>query len=339
MQRRSHPPDTDTLEDQFFTPSEEQRHKEPEPRPEPDPDGEELFRADDLSEDLPRGTLHNMVQVRLRDQAKVSRFDAGEFQVRQGDKVVVETDQGLAVGTAVTPSVRVMSNGPLPRMIRLMDHNDMRQDARNQSREREAFEFCNERIKHRKYPMKLIRVEYLHSGNKAIFFFASEKRVDFRDLVKDLAQRFRVRILMRQIGVRDEARMTGAIGSCGCELCCATWLPKFEPVSIKMAKEQGMVLNPQKVSGQCGRLKCCLVYELEQYMECRRGMPRPGRRILTPEGEGKVQELDILRRIVRVYTPDGTLKSYPADELKPAPQPQRSHQQSNPKRNDKSSRK
>jgi cell fate regulator YaaT (PSP1 superfamily) len=289
----------------------------PEPEPEPDPDGEDVFPEDQLLEDLPEGTLRNVVWVRLRDQVKVQRFDAGEFDVEPGQELVVETDQGLMVGTALRRSARTMMGGAAPpRLIRPMDHNDKRQEARNAHRQQEAFEFCRERIRIRKLPMKLIRVKVLHGGNKAIFFFASESRVDFRDLVKDLAQRFHTRIMMRQVGVRDEARMTGAIGSCGCELCCATWLPKFEPVSIRMAKDQGMVLNPQKVSGQCGRLKCCLGYELEQYLECRKDMPKLGRRVQTPDGEGRVLELSILQRQVRVAHADGTVKIFSAEQVR-----------------------
>jgi cell fate regulator YaaT (PSP1 superfamily) len=169
--------------------------------------------------------------------------------------------------------------------------------------------------------MKLIRVEYLHGGNKALFFFAAEHRVDFRDLVKDLAQRLHTRIVMRQVGVRDEAKMTGGIGSCGHTLCCATWMHKFEPVSIRMAKDQNLVLNPQKVSGQCGRLKCCLTYEQAQYQDARKEMPKHGRMVNTPDGEGKVQDMDILRRMVSVSFEDGTVRSYPADRLHPVKAP------------------
>ena len=259
-------------------------------------------------------TLYNAVQVRFRDGAKVARFDAGENMVEPGDEVVIETDQGLAVGVAVRRSVRILNNGSLPRMIRPLDEGGQRQQVRNGAREEEAFEYCSSRISERRLPMKLIEVIYLHGGNKAIFYFASENRVDFRELVKDLAKRFHTRIVMRQVGVRDEAKMTGGIGSCGCELCCATWLPRFEPVSIRMAKDQGMVLNPQKVSGQCGRLKCCLGYELSQYLECRKGLPRMGKNVTTPEGDGRVVELDILRRLVRVHYPDGNYKTH--DEIK-----------------------
>ena len=290
----------------------------PEPRKDVSVDEEVLFTHPYLDDEELDGALVNTVPVRFRDRSRVGEFDAGETIVAMGQKVVVETEQGLALGIAARGSTRQMMTRQLPRVVRLLDPHDLKQESRNECREREAFEYCRGRIADRALPMKLIRVEYLHGGNKALFFFASESRVDFRDLVKDLAQRFRTRIVMRQVGVRDEARMTGGIGSCGCELCCSSCLSKFEPVSIRMAKDQNIVLNPQKVSGQCGRLKCCLVYELEQYVECRRSLPKGGRFVSTPDGEGRVQEVDILRRLVRVLHQDGTIKTYPADQIQPA---------------------
>jgi cell fate regulator YaaT (PSP1 superfamily) len=293
-----------------------------------DPDGDDELA--DLEADQPetRGVLQNVALVCLHDRTRLAEFDVGEQHVACGEQVVVETDQGLALGVVRRPCRRVLAREPLRRLVRSVDANDQRQQLRNSAREREAFEYCRARIRQRQLPMKLIRVEYLHGGNKSIFFFAAESRVDFRDLVKDLAQRFHTRIVMRQVGVRDESKMTGGIGSCGCELCCATWLPDFEPVSIRMAKDQNLVLNPQKVSGQCGRLKCCLNYEQRQYHEARKQLPKAGRRIVTPDGEGKVQELDVLRRLVRVYRDDGTVQTYPADQLRPvdpakAPEPAR----------------
>ncbi len=298
--------------------------KAPEPRKDLTVDEEVLFTHPFLDDEDLAGVLVNTVQVRFRDRSRVGEFDAGDALVDMGQKVVVETEQGLALGTAARGSTRQMITRQLPRMVRLLDQHDEKQESRNVHRERDAFEYCRERIAHRRLPMKLIRVEYLHNGNKAVFFFASETRVDFRDLVKDLAQRFRTRIVMRQVGVRDEAKMTGGIGSCGCELCCSSCLSKFEPVSIRMAKDQNIVLNPQKVSGQCGRLKCCLVYELEQYVECRRSLPKGGRRVVSPEGAGRVQALYILRKRGRVLHDDGTMKTSPADQLEPAPRHPRS---------------
>jgi cell fate regulator YaaT (PSP1 superfamily) len=264
--------------------------------------------------------LRNIVRIRFRDRSHTKDFDAGDGHIAHGEKVVIETEQGLVVGEAARGSLRTLSGEALPRVVRRLDYNDVRQQARNAFREREAFDFCRERIQQRNLPMKLIRVEYLHGGSKAIFFFSAEHRVDFRELVKDLAQRFHIRIVMRQVGVRDEAKMTGGIGSCGQNLCCAMWLSKFEPVSIRMAKDQNLVLNPQKVSGQCGRLKCCLMYEQEQYQEERKKLPKLGRLVMTPDGEGRVRDLDVLRRRVGVIFEDGTTQTYWAEQLKPVDQ-------------------
>jgi cell fate regulator YaaT (PSP1 superfamily) len=296
---------------------------EPQAAPPPRSTLPDLVDVDDLVLELdldpdappPEGELHNVALVRFRDRASVHPYDTGELNLDGSERVVVETEQGHAVGAVARRSQRTLVQRQLPRLLRRIDHNDMRQEARNAFREREAFEFCRERIAARSLPMKLIRVEYLHGGNKAIFFFAAEHRVDFRELVKDLAQRFHTRIVMRQVGVRDEAKMTGGIGSCGMPLCCAGWLPKFEPVSIRMAKDQNLVLNPQKVSGQCGRLKCCLTYEQALYQEARRTLPRTGRTVRTPDGEGRVQEVDILRGIVRVSLSDGKIQSFQADQV------------------------
>jgi cell fate regulator YaaT (PSP1 superfamily) len=289
------------------------------PAPELDPDGDDESLDLDPSVEPPRGTLRNLAQVYLRDRCRLCPVEVGEIELRPGDRAVVETEQGLSVAQVVRAAERVVTEEPPRRVLRRIDANDQRQEARNLVREREAFAFCRERIRHRRLPMKLIRVEYLHGGSKAIFYFAAENRVDFRELVKDLAARLHTRIVMRQVGVRDESRMTGGIGSCGCELCCATWLPHFEPVSIRMAKDQNLVLNPQKVSGQCGRLKCCLGYEQAQYQECRKHLPRVGRRVRTPEGEAKVVDVDILRMLVRVVREDGSEHQYTAAELQPLP--------------------
>jgi cell fate regulator YaaT (PSP1 superfamily) len=211
----------------------------------------------------------------------------------------------------------------LRRILRRAVATDERARDKNVAKEREAYLFCKQRIRERALPMKLTRVEYPLASGKVIFYFASDERVDFRDLVKDLAARLHTRIEMRQIGARDEAKMVGGIGSCGRELCCTTWLPAFVPVSIKMAKDQGLVLNPSKVSGQCGRLKCCLVYEQDLYKEMRKTLPKVGKRVTTPAGDGKVVELDVLRQRVRVWFDEGGSESFPPDVLtvlQPPPQ-------------------
>ncbi len=288
--------------------------------PERDPDAEDEYIDLEADQPEPSGTLADVILVRQDYSPKPIPFHAGQHQIKRGDQVVVEADQGMTIGEVSHPCHRARCHEAPRRVVRVVDPNDLRQQQRNRTRESEAFTFCQERIHMRKLPMKLIRVSYVHGGNRATFYFSAEHRIDFRELVKDLAQRFHTRIVMRQVGVRDESRMTGGLGSCGCELCCATWLPKFEPVSIRMAKDQGLVLNPQKVSGQCGRLKCCLTYEQKQYQESRKSLPKPGRRVRSPLGEGKVQELDVLRRLVRIYHEDGTIQTFPADQVQsPAP--------------------
>jgi cell fate regulator YaaT (PSP1 superfamily) len=234
----------------------------------------------------------------------------------RGDRVVVETERGPLVGLVAVPARRRICLDPLKRVLRRATDGDEHARERNLTRERETFLFCKQRIRDRALPMKLVRVEYPLGPGKVLFYFSSEERVDFRDLVKDLAQRVHARVEMRQIGARDEAKLVGGIGSCGRELCCSTWLPAFVPVSIKMAKDQGLVLNPSKVSGQCGRLKCCLVYEQDTYKELRKGLPKTGKRVTTPAGEGKVVELDVLRRRVRVWFDEGGSETFPADVVR-----------------------
>jgi cell fate regulator YaaT (PSP1 superfamily) len=204
----------------------------------------------------------------------------------------------------------------LRRVLRKATPDDERHYDHNASKEREAFRFCLERIRSRELPMKLVSAEFLHSDNKAIFYFSATGRVDFRGLVKDLASHLWTRIEMRQIGIRDEAKMVGGIGSCGRELCCTTWLPEFTPVTIKMAKYQGLVLNPQKVSGLCGRLMCCLGYEQDHYAELRRILPRVGSTVRTPDGVGKVKELQLLRKTVKVLVGEAFL-TFDASEVGP----------------------
>jgi cell fate regulator YaaT (PSP1 superfamily) len=202
--------------------------------------------------------------VRFKRACKVYYFDAKGLELQIGDKVVVEVEKGIGMGNVVFgPKDMDENNLPykLKKVIRKADSVDMERLQFNREQEVEAFSICKERIEYYNLPMKLIRVEYLFDSSKAIFYFTSDTRVDFRDLVKDLASRFYTRIEMRQIGVRDEAKMTGGIGPCGMELCCATFLSDFEPVTVKMAKEQNVALNPAKVSGLCGRLMCCLSYE------------------------------------------------------------------------------
>jgi cell fate regulator YaaT (PSP1 superfamily) len=286
------------------------------PPPDPlDPDGDHLFidltaKAD---EPLPGGQLVNLAGVKFRDAGTVHPYDAGEASYLRGERVIVESERGPALATIAVGSRRQPSLDPLRRILRKASPSDEKVQDKNVAKEREAYVFGKERIRARNLPMKLTRVEFPAGQGRVLFYFASEERVDFRDLVKDLSQRLHVRIEMRQIGARDEAKMVGGIGACGRELCCSTWLPAFVPISIKMAKDQGLPLNPQKVSGQCGRLKCCLVYEQDMYKEMRKGLPKVGKRVTTPSGEGKVVELDVLRRRVRVWFDEGGSETFPGE--------------------------
>jgi cell fate regulator YaaT (PSP1 superfamily) len=217
--------------------------------------------------------MHNIVGVRYREGCKVYNFDAGDIALKIGDVVIVDSEQGMGVATAVTdvhPEERGPNDKPLKRVIRKANDDDFRRIDRNRALENEAFKVCQQKILEREMVMKLVRVEWAFDNSRSTFYFTADGRVDFRDLVKDLAHRFRIRIEMRQIGVRDEAKMIGGFGPCGRELCCASFLRDFEPVSIRMAKKQDLVLNPAKISGICGRLMCCLGYEYNFYDEAKK---------------------------------------------------------------------
>jgi cell fate regulator YaaT (PSP1 superfamily) len=259
----------------------------------------------------------------------------------QGDKVVVETGRGLALGEVVVPARRrTMSENGLSRVIRKASSNDKRQHTRNIDKENAAYHMCKDRIDSLKLPMKLVKVEYLHGGNKAIFYFSAEGRIDFRELVRELARRLHTRIEMRQIGVRDASRMLGGIGACGIQLCCSTYLREFKPVSIRMAKEQNLVLNPQKVSGVCGRLLCCLTYEDKTYRDASKNMPKMGRRVVTPDGHGRVRDRDVLKRRVRVQLDEeNTIREYTVDELQLDTSEKPGRQQPDSRSDDRSSKK
>ncbi len=254
-----------------------------------------------------------MAGVCLAD-GKVFDFDPGNQNLAVGDTVVVANERDLNLGRVayVVPNKCCKR---MRRVLRRVGQHDLLLMRRNEKREEEAFEHCSKRIAERNLSMKLVRVAFLHGGNKAIFFFTADGRVDFRALVRDLAQQMHVRIEMRQIGVRDEAKLLGGIGVCGQPLCCSRYLRKFVPVSIKMAKNQGLALNPQKVSGLCGRLMCCLVYEDDVYREMRKGFPKMGKTIDTPAGPAKVVETAVLSGRVRVLTESG-LDAFTIEELK-----------------------
>ncbi|MEW6266238.1 MAG: stage 0 sporulation family protein [Thermodesulfobacteriota bacterium] len=251
--------------------------------------------------------MGKIVGVRFREGGKIYNFDTGNLVVNQGNLVLVKTEQGFALGEVVTPP-RVMEEPPpenLKKIIRLANEDDLWQHEKNVAREKFAFTFCLDRIKARQMEMKLVATEVLFDGSKIIFYYTAEGRVDFRALVKDLVAKFRTRIEMRQIGVRHEAKMLGGLGCCGRELCCAAFLNNFAPVSVKMAKEQNLSLNPCKISGVCGRLMCCLTFEYGTYLEQKKGLPKLGKKITTDKGEGKVVRQNVMERVSTVLLEDG----------------------------------
>ncbi len=284
--------------------------------------------------------MGKIVGISFQRGAKVYDFDAGHFVLNQGDMVIVETEHGLALGEVTRPprpaeeappADQGEGDGQPPRLksvYRLATTEDLEQAAQNAELEKEAYHHCLERIAARKLPMNLVKVECLFDRSKMIFYFTAEGRLDFRELVRDLVARFRTRVEMRQIGVRHEAKLLGGLGSCGRELCCASFLRDFEPVSVKMAKEQNLSLNPTKISGLCGRLMCCLTYEFPIYHELKRGMPKLGKRITLQKGlEGKVIRQNVLERKVTVILNDGrevTCTPEELAELEPLPQAQAS---------------
>lgn len=245
--------------------------------------------------------------VRFKNIGKIYYFDPGDFELKPGCGVIVETARGMEFGTVTMGRTAVNDSDvkkPLKKIIRIANENDVKRHTDNENKKSEAIRRCQEKIKEHGLDMKLIDVQYTFDSNKVIFYFTAEGRVDFRELVKDLASLFKMRIELRQIGVRDEARMLGGVGSCGKGLCCASWLSDFQPVSIKMAKVQNLSLTPTKISGVCGRLMCCLKYENDVYVELRKDVPEINEKVETREGVGKVVEADILQgRIkVRLYT-------------------------------------
>ena len=241
--------------------------------------------------------------VRFKTAGKVYYFDPDELDVKTGDSVIVETARGMEFGTVTMDVCDVDESeivAPLKKIIRIANEKDHKQHIENVKKKERAMALCQEKIDKHGLVMKLIDVEYTFDNSKVVFYFTADGRVDFRELVKDLAGVFKMRIELRQIGVRDEAKMLGGIGSCGRALCCHSWLSDFEPVSIKMDKVQNLSLNPAKISGICGRLMCCLKYENDIYMEFRKGMPDVGESVKTPDGTAKVVDTNLLERTVKV---------------------------------------
>lgn len=268
--------------------------------------------------------MTEVIGVRFRTAGKVYFFAPGKFPVKTGDKVIVETARGVEFGSVVTGPKEVEDEKitqPLKPVIRLATAEDIRKEEKNREKEKEAFTICLEKIRGHNLEMKLIDAEYTFDNNKVLFYFTADGRIDFRELVKDLASVFRTRIELRQIGVRDETKIRGGIGICGRPLCCHTYLSEFAPVSIKMAKEQNLSLNPTKISGVCGRLMCCLTNEEETYEELNNALPAIGDSVTTPEKlRGDVQSVNVLRQLVKVIVQldndEKEIREYKVEELR-----------------------
>lgn len=269
--------------------------------------------------------MKTIIGVRFRQAGKIYYFDPGkEENIKRGTHVIVETAKGVEYGTVVLPPTEMPEEkivAPLKGIIRVATKADEESESKNREKEKEAFAICLEKISKHGLEMKLIAAEYTFDKNKLLFYFTADGRIDFRELVKDLASVFRTRIELRQIGVRDETKLRGGIGICGRALCCHSYLSEFAPVSIKMAKEQNLSLNPTKISGVCGRLMCCLKNEEEAYEELNSHLPNVGSRVKTPDGlSGEVQSVSVLKQKVKVIVnledDEKEVREYSADELK-----------------------
>jgi len=277
----------------------------------------------------------NVIGVRFENAGKLYFFDPGALWPTPGDYVIVETSRGIEFGEVVTQIKEIDDatlNSPLRPVVRIATAEDIQHNKDNSAAEREAHAICQKKIAEHKLDMKLVRVEFTFDNSKILFYFTANGRVDFRGLVKDLAGVFKTRIELRQIGVRDEAKMLGGLGPCGRQICCGAFLGDFQPVSIKMAKEQSLSLNPTKISGICGRLMCCLKYEQDQYEAIRKRMPKVGKEVITPDGPGVVWDLNVIRETVRVRIQKGDsseLRDYPMDDVQRVGMPPQ-HQKKQP---------
>ena len=262
--------------------------------------------------------------VQFQKNGKIYNYDIGNLTISKNDYVIADTSHGIDLGQVTVLSSQESPDdhaSQLKKIIRIATEKDLRISSENREKEKEAFSICQKKIAEHKLDMKLVSVEYAFDGSKALFYFTANGRVDFRSLVKDLASVFKMRIELRQIGVRDEARMIGGLGPCGRQICCGAFLDEFQPVSIKMAKEQNLSLNPTKISGVCGRLMCCLKYEQDHYEQARKIMPRIGKEVITPDGSGIVSDLNILKESVFVRITNGDsseIKEYPLELIQKA---------------------
>lgn len=252
--------------------------------------------------------MSKIVSIQFRDRGKVYDFASGHFVLKKGDKVMVVTENGPAIGCVCTKPRNRAEGGPnrkLKTIFRLATKEEIDSYQKGCNLEREVYEHCHLKVKERSLPMRLVSVERRFDGSKVIVYFTADGRVDFRQLVKDLVGKFRTRIEMRQIGVRHQAKMVGGLGTCGRPLCCSAFLNSFDPVTIKMAKKQNVSLNPNKISGMCGRLMCCLTYEYEYYAKIKKKLPKIGRMVMTKAGEGKIIRQNILKETLTVALDSG----------------------------------
>lgn len=262
--------------------------------------------------------MYTVVGVSFKRAGKVYYFDPGKFNLKMGDYVIVETARGVEFGEVVLNPREVTKDeivAPLKKVIRKANPDDYEKNKENKRLEKKAFDICLKKIKKHELPMKLIDVEYTFDHNKIIFYFTAEGRVDFRELVKDLARVFKTRIELRQIGVRDEAKMVGGLGICGRPLCCSLFLRDFDPISIKMAKKQELSLNPSKISGVCGRLMCCLKYESTTYKRLKEEMPEIGDTVESDIGEGEIVERNLVKKTVKLDVGNDEYVELDLDEL------------------------
>ncbi len=253
------------------------------------------------------GPPPKIVLASLQRTGHLYRYRAGDFELHRGDRVLVESEAGLAIATVEVPPhepARTLDLAALRPIVRPLGEGELGTEEENLRHEARARRLCVERIRERGLGMKLVNAEYTFDGRKAVFYFVAENHLDFRDMVRDLANTLRVRVEMKQIGARDETKVTGALGPCGRELCCSSWLRDFEAVTVKMAREQGLALNPSRLAGMCGRLKCCLRFEYATYLELRKGLPAAGKRVQSVKGGGKVLRQDIFRQTVLIQRDD-----------------------------------
>ena len=282
-----------------------------------------------------------IIGVQFQKNGKLYYFDPNGLETSVGDYVIVDTARGQDLGEIVMGCREINEESwtaPLKKLIRIATEQDIQHSRDNRSKEKEAFSICQKKIAEHKLEMKLVSVEYAFDNSKILFFFTANGRVDFRSLVKDLASIFKMRIELRQIGVRDEAKILGGLGPCGRSICCGTFLDQFQPVSIKMAKEQNLSLNPTKISGVCGRLMCCLKYEQDNYEQARKKMPKVGKEVSTPDGTGPVTDLNIVKETVFVRLTNGDsseIREYPLDSITRLAEPASRNESENKRKNDR----